>query len=952
MLATTSFPLLPAPGCRRAGPLPALDPGAALTPARSFERAAAQAPQQVPKQLPQHVPQSAPQQVPQRALVAALLACTLAIPVSAHAQAQSPAPAQVQAQALAQAQAQAQVPVPVPDPSSSPAGAQHWTLPSQPLGSALARIASESGQQISVDADLVRGLAAPPVQGQLTAEQAARAALAGSGLELVRDGAGHWSLRRAPVPPPASAVRAPSSALSTLPTVNVTSQAERSALSDGTGAYTVQAATVGGRLGESLREVPRSISVITRQQLDDQRMLNFNDAVQQLPGVTTTFLSGNDEETAYYARGNRLDSITVDGLSIATRSLTDGDSRGGGNNTGMAKYDSIQLLRGPDALFSGNGAPSGSINLIRKHPTDGLQARVALSAGSWDNYAVELDLSTPVTADGRVRSRFVVARNESRHFYRSTGSDKTTFYGIVDVDLTPATLLSVSASRDTLHGAPDQPPDFPRYSTGEPLNISRRAGYPDWVQRSYDVNNVMATLEHRFHPDWRVKAGVSSTRTRRGINQMPFYGDAADPSTDTTTGGVGASRADWHRDVTAVDVHVAGRFNALQREHQVMLGTDYNEAEQYSQIGGLASNHPIRNQSIYWPDFDSATVIPPWQNSPGWDNVTRQRQHGLYTYGRFQLQGPVKLILGGRYASFSATGTGWNAFPDPATGQCPTWATTCNAPSMRRYQNSNGIFTPYYALTWDVLPQWTGYVSMSRSFEDQSDSLDSNLQPLGPTRGQSWELGVKGSPFDGRLNTSLAFYRSVRDNYAVRVGRNDEFTPAGRSCCFDGSGEFLSQGIELEVSGALTPNWQINAGYSFDDNKTEYGDDQGKRYASYTPRHILRLWTSYRLPAAASAWRVGGGVQAQSGFFNSGTVGTWNPATGRFDGPSVAYEFNEPGRAVWNAFSEYRINRHWKAALNVNNVFDKRYYAVVGTTIGGNYFGPPRSVMLTVRGEM
>ena len=875
-------------------------------------------------------------------LAATLLSATLAT----SAQAQSPTPA-TEAPAAGV-------------PAAGSATVRNWDLPNQPLGSALARIASDSGQQISIDAGLVQGLTAPAVRGELTAEQAARAALSGSGLGLVRNDAGHWTLRRLPptstgpgvgANAAAGGAAAGAAATTALPTVQVRSQLERSEVSEGSGSYTVNSATVGGRLGESLREVPRSISVITRQQLDDQRVLNLSEAVQQLPGVTTSFSSGNSEEITYYSRGNVLDSITADGLAIAPRSASSGDTRGGGSNLGMAKYDSIQLLRGPDALFSGNGSPSGTINLVRKHPTESFQARAAMSVGSWDNYALEMDLSSPLTEDGRVRGRVVAARNESHHFYSAKASRKSTFYGIIDADLTPDTLLTVGASRDTVHGAPDQPPDFPRYNTGQQLNVDRRTGYPDWAQRNYDINNVFASIEHRFNADWRLKAGFSNTRTLRGINQMTFYGSAADPLTDTTSGGVGASRADWHRDLTAVDVHLNGAFRALDRDHQFMVGTDYSDAEQYSMIGGLSSSDPIRRTVIYWPTFDPNTAIPAWTNDPGWDNTSRYRQSGIYSYGRFQIQGPVKLILGGRYASYSAWTSGWNAYPDAATGQCPSWATTCNAPVNVKYQDKSGIFTPYYALTWDVASQWTSYLSMASSFEDQTDKLSATMRPLDPTRGRSWELGLKGSPFGGRLNANIALYRSVRDNYAVLVGRADEFAPAGRSCCYAGTGKFMARGIELGLSGALTPNWQVNAGYTFDDNKTEYGDDNGQRFASYTPKHILRIWTSYRLSGRAHGFRLGGGVQAQSSFFNSGTVNTWNDATNRYDGPSVPYQFTEPGRAIWNAFGEYRFNRHLTASLNAYNLFNKRYLAVAGDTNGGNYYGAPRSLMLTMRGE-
>lgn len=819
--------------------------------------------------------------------------------------------------------------------------ARAYRIAAGSLDQALNAFASAAGVALSADAALTAGKHSAGLDGRYGVADGFAALLAGQGLEAVEGANGVWSLRSA------------SQRDALLPVVNVAAGAlggsAGGALTEGTASYTVQAATVGGKLGETLREVPRSISVITRQQLDDQRMLSLYDAVNQLSGVTTVLGGGNDEETQFYSRGFRLDTITADGLSIAARGMSDGDSRGGGSNTGMAKYDSVQLLRGPDGLFSGNGQPSGSINLVRKHATDTFQFKTALSAGSWRHYAGEADLSTPLTADGRIRGRLVAALNTSEHFYDSSRSRKSTLYGIVDADLTPDTLLSVGASRDTIHGAPDQPPGFPRYSNGKPLDIGRSAGYPDWAERSYDSDNMFATLEHRFGNDWKLKAGWSETRTRNGLNEVTYYAGAVEPGAGASAGSY-VTRADWSRKVQAFDLNLTGDVSLWGRRHQLAFGADYSNARQYSMIGGVASNDPIRNQPIDWSNFDANTAIQPWNNVPSWDNVTRHKQQGAYAYGRFEVLDAWKVILGGRHARYEAWSTGWNAYPEAYGGTCPGWASSCNAPVSVKYKDNSGIFTPYYALTWDFAPQWTAYVSMAESYEDQSNYYTAAHQALDPTTGKSWELGIKGELADGRLNGNIAFYRSTRENYAVHVSDDDTFSPAGRYCCYAGDGEFLAQGVEIDISGALTPNWQINAGYTFDDNKTEYGSNDGKRYASYTPKHILRLWTSYRLHGQAAAWRVGGGVQAQSGFFNSGTVRTWNPATSKFDGPSVAYDFNEPGRAVWNAFAEYRIDRHWTAALNINNLFDKRYFQSVGTTAGGNYYGTPRSMMVTLRG--
>jgi len=176
-----------------------------------------------------------------------------------------------------------------------------------------------------------------------------------------------------------------------------------------------------------------------------------------------------------------------------------------------------------------------------------------------------------------------------------------------------------------------------------------------------------------------------------------------------------------------------------------------------------------------------------------------------------------------------------------------------------------------------------------------------------------------------------------------------------RGFVLTGDEPFLAP-YEIEVSGQVLPGWQINGGYTFDDNKTSYGATNGARYNTSMPKHIFRIWTSYRLQENLSRFRVGGGVRAQSSFFKEGTVRSWNPTggvggTGAYDGPEVPYAFTDPGRAIWNFFTEYTIDKHWRLALNVNNVFDKRYLQSVGTTAGGNVYGEPRNVMLSLRGQ-
>ncbi|MNJ53836.1 Fe(3+)-pyochelin receptor precursor [compost metagenome] len=120
-------------------------------------------------------------------------------------------------------------------------------------------------------------------------------------------------------------------------------------------------------------------------------------------------------------------------------------------------------------------------------------------------------------------------------------------------------------------------------------------------------------------------------------------------------------------------------------------------------------------------------------------------------------------------------------------------------------------------------------------------------------------------------------------------------------------------------------------------------------YSAVTPKHLFKLWSTYRLPGDLEKWKLGMGVTAQSSNGRSGTVNAFNPDSGQYDGAAEAFKFVQAGYAIWSSSLEYQIDKHWSAILNANNVFDKKYYQTVGTSANGNFYGEPRNFTLTVR---
>lgn len=205
-----------------------------------------------------------------------------------------------------------------------------YDIPPQALGASLTRIAEESGERISIDSESVRGLSASPVRGRYTAEQAARKALEDSGLQLSRTGNGTLTVRRAEaVPAPAAALAAPA----VLPGVTISGKAP-GATTEGPGAYETNSSSSSTRINLSPQETPQSLTVVTRQRLDDQRSAHLSDVLEGISGIFVTRDGLGAESDGFWLRGFEIQNYEVDG--VPTSSLLNHYSEN------MAMYDRVE----------------------------------------------------------------------------------------------------------------------------------------------------------------------------------------------------------------------------------------------------------------------------------------------------------------------------------------------------------------------------------------------------------------------------------------------------------------------------------------------------------------------------------------------------------------------------------------------------------------------------------
>ncbi|MFJ1300726.1 TonB-dependent siderophore receptor [Pseudomonadota bacterium AL_CKDN230030165-1A_HGKHYDSX7] len=780
--------------------------------------------------------------------------------------------------------------------------AREFRIGAGTLDQVLGQFGTTANVLIAIDPALTQGKRSAGLEGRHSVEQGLARVLQGTGLLAVAEGPGKYRLRADPA----------QGGVAVLPALTVSGRHTDQVVTEGDRSYGTPAIMLGKRT-QSLQEIPQSVSVVTRQLLDDRAITSLGEAMEITPGITVQ--DTNSYERAYYSRGYKIENIQFDGVPTQSGSgfLTQPD---------MAIYDHVEVLRGPAGLYNGAGEPGGTVNLVRKRPTADFAVSGKVSAGSWNNYRGEFDVGGPLNESGSVRGRMVAAYQDKDEFYDISNTQRTVFYGIAEADITPDTVASVGLSYERNRMTPFYG-GVPRFSDGGDIGLPRDTYFnAAWSRARFERTTVFADMSHRFNDDWRLR--VAATRAHERSHD---YSGSAFGTVNRAT-GLGATLSAFDQTGSsvqhAIDASIEGSFEALGQRHDVLLGANYWERDYDSTSALYTPDNPRVNVYDFDPrdysDFPTRLARTPSRSNA----VTEQG--GLYGSLRLSLADPLKLTLGGRLSNYRSS-----------SQNLVTGVTT-------RAKDS-GEFTPYGALSYDITPDWTTYVSYTEIFRSQATSFKADGSPLDPATGENYEIGLKGAMLDGRLNGSVALFRTI-ENGRSQTDPNSPApclgSPTG-GACFINDGKVRSQGFELELTGSLTPSWNVIAGYTF--NTTKYLRDrtatgaasanEGGSYSTFTPRHIFRVWSNYRLPGEWNAIDVGGGVRLQSASYK--TVG--------------AIRLEQGGYAIWDGRIGYRINRNLQAALNVNNIFDKKYYRTLGSLNGSNWYGEPRSVMLTLTAQ-
>lgn len=643
----------------------------------------------------------------------------------------------------------------------------------------------------------------------------------------------------------------------------------------------------------SLRETPQSVTVVDRQRIDDFALTNINDLLEQTVGVTVQ--RNETDRTDFTARGFAITNLQVDGIGLPLLSAVEGD-------LDTILYERVEVVRGANAIMTGVGNPSATVNYLRKRPTAQFQMNASASAGSFDMWRLEADVSGPLSPDGALRARIIAAHEERDSHLDYNKVNRDVFGGLLAWDIAPGLTATIGYLRQdnradgVLWGA------LPLvFSDGSRIPYARSASTSaPWTYANVVNQSAFGELTYAVGGDWSVR-GVFTYNDLDSRARRIYAGGTPDP--ETGLGVMGSSGIYPTRNKQyLLDGYASGSVELLGGRHQIALGvsngwlreTEWeasSDAEiDYGDIRQLSSFVPVE------PDFAEAELR------------ARERDHLTRVYGAIHLNFTDRL--------------------KGVAGVSAVWLKTTGFSYGSDLARKDHKVSPYAGLLFDITPNLTLYTSYTDIYAPQSQ-VDIDNRRLTPAKGTSVEGGIKGSWLDGRLYAAASLFRARQRGLATYVDTfNGTDGPLGVDY-YEGQ-DTTAKGFEVEVSGRVANHWLLSGGFTH----LKIHDDQGQRAQTFIPRDSFKLAATYEVPE----WRdlkLGAQFRYQSRISSTDDSG--------------GLPIRQKSYAILDLLAGIRLADHVQASVNVRNVTNKKY--LNSLEWGQAFYAAPRSAIGTIRFE-
>ena len=763
-----------------------------------------------------------------------------------------------------------------------------FDIPAGALGTALTQFASAAAVTLSFEPSSVQALHSPGLHGRYSADAGLRQLLAGSRLQVLKQGSGSYSLL--PMVGDDSTLQ--------LDTTSVTGTAVESAYGPVSG-YVASRSATGTKTDTPILEIPQAINVITADQVQAQGARNLTQALRYTPGLATGgFTDRNSIADEITSRGFAPTPLYLDGAYLPYAG-----SLGGAPQIDPYTLERIEVLKGPSSVLYGQNQPGGLINMVSKRPTREQRSQVKLGAGSYNRVNGAFDTSGPLDEQKVFTYRLVGVADKGNEMVAHAHSERLLLAPSLTWAPNEDTSLTLLAQVQRDDGLPDYQTlpmigSLKRGPTGQHIDrdfFSGDSHYNDYKRNQYIFGY---DFNHRFSDElaFRSTARYTDVRDRyKGFYLRSFV---------TEGDGVDYTRAnrvklDWrqHNISYTVDNNLEYKFNTGALQHTALAGVDYRHFTR--KYDGYNAYNVLPVDLYGKNNFDTSSITPVLDTR--WDNTVRQT--GVYLQDQIKLDNWI-LTVGGRQ----------------------DWAEIDNkdllAHSIASQRDSK--FTGRIGLTYVTEFGLAPYVSYSQSFLPTLGTAapERGGKAFEPTEGEQYEVGLKYQPFEGTLFTASVFQVKQKN-----VLTGDTEYPQYESQ----NGEVRSRGVELELKSSIE-NVDVLAAATYIDSfytKSTYGD-QGNRNESQAPVSAS-LWVDYHFTQA---------------MLNGLTFGAGARYTGRKPGNS-ANTFDVPAYAVYDATVSYDLGkldpslRGLQASVNVQNIFDREYVSDCNYAFGC-YYGQER----------
>ena len=618
----------------------------------------------------------------------------------------------------------------------------------------------------------------------------------------------------------------------------------------------------------STYDTPQSVSVVDAKFIEDFGLDDVNQLLNLVTGVNVEQVE--TDRTYYNARGFDIKSMQVDGIGLPFN----------WNVVGALDtyvYDKVEVIRGANGLLTGIGNPSGTINYIRKRPTNDMFFKTEVSSGSWDKQRIEADLSGPLTANGSWAGRLLGAAQSSDSYLDNYENDRAIVSGLLEGQVGERATVTFgytqqnNDSQGVLWGAlpllydDGRQTEYPR-STSTTMN---------WTKWNTQIRTGFVEATYAFTSRWNLQTTLTYNDYDEPSKLFYTYGAPNEQTGEGLFGYPGNYHSKSNR--TLFDSTLTGAFDAFGRTHEVLFGTSLSQANEKANQRAAPFTDPAWGALPAFPGWRGNEIAQPqWEDSvvqADWNTDFRR----LFGVGRMNVTDALSIIAGFNAISLHSNGFSYG----------------------ESSRSDDQEISPYVGVTYAITETVNAYASYSDIYQPQSE-FDVNARQLGAAEGTSYEAGLKAELFDRRLLASISLFRARQDNYAEYAGFNPD-----TGISYYAGVDVESEGYELEVSGHVTDSWSLLAGYtSLDLDDPHTGDD----VRTFVPNRTFNFGTRYRFDELP-------GLEA-------GATAKWQDDTHLDAAGGV---IDSDAHAVISGYVSYSFLEKYEIAVNGYNLTNEKY---------------------------